>query len=881
MDNAPTPAPPAAAPAMIPWSPALAATLANAGPPPGFGPPMETNSADRVGAFNPRSILRSIRRHLVAVLLLWLVGGGLLGGAAYVAVKPTFDVAAVVEVAPPAPGVFVTSNSGLDQEMYIQNQVALASNTRVFTAALAKRNDLAGLPSLRDADDFVERMRKIIKVIRDPKNSLISIGMTSADPAEAAEIVNAVVDAYLQNAEQWVDQETRRAIDRYKEMIKARELEVQARRKEIEGIATQLQGGADLDLVKDQNKLTIEQIRRLTDQKFLIELELRKAETYLKALEQRRDQDADPPDPNSVASASGGLAGGRGVATGPNPGLASDSKFNAIQEEVLMHPMVARLAAELDRARERYDKAARRARDPRNDPSTRLAREALDDLAEQYRRQVQLVGGRLAKRGYGDDEEGDNLERELFRAQVAVNQLKTSLELFETKLSEVKIDSENTGDNKTKLYFAQLEYEQAKREADAIRNQLNQLTFKAESPLPINVRSYASEVGNPRTNHRSRVLAAVPLLWGLVVVAGFVLWDARAGRVADPEEFAERTGLEVLGVVPRVPGLGQGAAPLGLPDADNLTPRLRRRLDEFAQSLDHLRVVLCQSQRLGQSGAAAYSYVGYDPSLGGGLPTGKRCVLITSAISGEGKTTVAAHLAARCASAGLRTLVIDADLRRPSLTALLGLTDAPGLTDLLSQDPLDPHADGARPRPVTIEECLRVVEPMGPGMGGHVALPSGPHQGDPGRMVQQPRLGEILGQLRDRFDIVLVDAPPLLPVPDALVVARWTQGVLLAVRHEASRHPQVERARRKLDAVRVPILGAVVNAVARNRDAESGYGSRYGGYGYGYGYGSEDIANPKPEAEPPKPEAGAAPAGGRSRRAQAGSGDGSHGSHAI
>src|SRR5205823_13117786 len=106
--------------------------------------------------------------------------------------------------------------------------------------------------------------------------------------------------------------------------------------------------------------------------------------------------------------------------------------------------------------------------------------------------------------------------------------------------------------------------------------------------------------------------------------------------------------------------------------------------------------------------------------------------------------------------------------------------------------------------------------------GGFHLMPAGTGGQDPSRLLQSDRLGHLLGQLRATFDVVIVDAPPVLAVPDALLLGRWTDGAVLAVRHDASRFPLVERANRRLAAIGVPVFGAVVNGC---RTVESGYGA--------------------------------------------------------
>jgi capsular exopolysaccharide synthesis family protein len=192
-------------------------------------------------------------------------------------------------------------------------------------------------------------------------------------------------------------------------------------------------------------------------------------------------------------------------------------------------------------------------------------------------------------------------------------------------------------------------------------------------------------------------------------------------------------------------------------------------------------------------------------------------VLITSACGSEGKTTLAAQLAERCVNANMMTLLIDADLRNPTLSRMLDASENPGLINVLRGE-----ADA--------EDVIMVIGDA----GGFHLLPAGNPRMDPSRLLQSERLGKLLAQARESFDMIIVDAPPVLPVPDALTIGRWTDGAVLAVRYDTSRFPLVERAYRRLSRVGVSVIGAVVNGV---RSMESSYGGYYA-YGYGSNYGS-------------------------------------------
>ncbi|MDR3622626.1 MAG: CpsD/CapB family tyrosine-protein kinase, partial [Paludisphaera borealis] len=223
------------------------------------------------------------------------------------------------------------------------------------------------------------------------------------------------------------------------------------------------------------------------------------------------------------------------------------------------------------------------------------------------------------------------------------------------------------------------------------------------------------------------------------------------------------------------------------------------QIDRFIQRLDHLRFAVC----------------GDHPEVGLG-----RCVLITSAIGGEGKTTLAAQLAARCGHAGHSTLLIDADLRRGSLCALLDIPEGLGLSDVLKEE-------------ANVEDVAIPVQG-----GTFHLLCAGTPVADTSRLFQGRNFGMMIARLRQMYDLIIIDSPPVLPVPDGLIMGRWTDGAVLASRFDISRAPQVERARRQLSNAGIPVLGTVINGM-KSSDAY------YGRYSYSRGrsgYGEPDAS---------------------------------------
>lgn len=187
-----------------------------------------------------------------------------------------------------------------------------------------------------------------------------------------------------------------------------------------------------------------------------------------------------------------------------------------------------------------------------------------------------------------------------------------------------------------------------------------------------------------------------------------------------------------------------------------------------------------------------------------------RSFVITSPVPGEGKTSTAVNLAIALAQTGKRVLVVDGDLRRPQIANLLGVEGAVGLTTVLVGRS-------------TLEESIQVHRAS----GVHV-LASGPVPPNPSEILQSHSTRELLGKLRVMFDVVLIDAPPLLPVADAAIMGTEADGVIMVVRHGRTTRDQLRQAGQRLNAVGARLFGAVVNMTPRRG---KGY---YDDYGYGY-----------------------------------------------
>jgi capsular exopolysaccharide synthesis family protein len=202
----------------------------------------------------------------------------------------------------------------------------------------------------------------------------------------------------------------------------------------------------------------------------------------------------------------------------------------------------------------------------------------------------------------------------------------------------------------------------------------------------------------------------------------------------------------------------------------------------------------------------------------------RELLAITSSEPSDGKTTVVSNLGVAYAQAGKRTLLIDADMRRPGLSRFFEMRGLRGLSDLLrGRESLDAFA----------RRCVQSTE-----VELLYVIPSGAKPSNPSELLSGARLGELLHWALEHYDQVLIDCPPAMAGPDASIVASHADGLLLVVTPHKNRRRVVARAAADLRAMASPLIGVVANQV----DASSGHGYYGYGYGYGYGeaYGSED-----------------------------------------
>lgn len=308
-------------------------------------------------------------------------------------------------------------------------------------------------------------------------------------------------------------------------------------------------------------------------------------------------------------------------------------------------------------------------------------------------------------------------------------------------------------------------------ETMTVSGQSSQATIVRIVPVELATQTPSSPV-SPDWTRNLIIGLALGLMAGLGVVVARQSLDRRIQQAADAEEAADAS---TLGIIPRADELA-------------VTGGLEHNTGAAAEALRQLRTNV--------------RFVSVDDPA--------RCIVMTSSVEGEGKSTIARQLASILAESGQSTILVDADLRRPVQAGQFGLDGLSGLTEVLAGS-------------LHLEDAL-----VQTGIENLLLLPAGRIPPNPSELVGSGRMESLLARLK-KTHMVIVDAPPLLQVTDAVLLTTAADGAVLVVQQGKTRIDQVALASRKLAQVEGSLLGLVLNMVPE-RDL--------GAAAYGYGYGS-------------------------------------------
>jgi capsular exopolysaccharide synthesis family protein len=626
-----------------------------------------------------------------------------------------------------------TENSQ-DTAMYQRTQALLIKSRPVILAAL-KEGSVQQLGFVQQHDDPADWVERRLKAAFAEGTDVLRLSLSGYHPVELAALVNAIKDTYLR---QVVDAERNQRLAKLTDLDKAQSAAQEKIRsqKDILIHLMDVLRTTDSQTVNHRQRLLIDEYSALTRELNSVESQVTVNETKVKTQEAELQSLKTVPVPEHLVS-----------------------------EDVERDPAVLRQRAELQAAEFLitnydgfYEGLGGSQGRTKAEQALKTAKATLKKLRDNVRPEaVDRVRHKLV----------EEQEKKLRETRDQLEVVKRQAEKLRTKVTALNQDVDRLGARSVELEMRRSEVDEAERLLKAVREERERLHIELQSSKHRVTVLQSAEVPEASDVLGQGLRAGMTGL-GMFVLGLFAVafWEYRAGRIITTEQVASDLGLRVLGAlptVPRYPPLAKSSS-----GGERLLP-----LNSLVESIDGIRAQLLADN---VSGPAS------------------RVLMIISATASEGKTMLASQLATSIARAGRRTLLLDCDLRRPSLGPLFDIGVTPGLSEVLRGE-------------VELADSIQPVR----GPRNLFILPAGKPDRQAIQALARQEMRTLLEKLRDQFEFVIIDSCPVLPVADALSISRLADGLLVSIRPAVSQVRQVTAACDRLQSLGVRMLGAVVN----------------------------------------------------------------------
>jgi len=587
-------------------------------------------------------------------------------------------------------------------------------------------------------DNLLIYLKKELDVAIGKKDDIISVSFDSPYPAEAAQIVNAVVDSY-------VEYHTTSTRSTASEVLKILQKEKIQRDKELSDSFTRL-----LEFTRENGVVSLEKSDAHIVFKRLTRLSSALTDAQLETINAKADYEAIL----SMADESENIK--QFAMAQPTVGV----RVFVTDIETQLRTELREIEVELNNVRYHCTE---------DHPST----QALLGKITEIKRQLNDESKSFA------DAYMEVMRLKWTTAKQREAELQTSFDAQQQAALDLSVKA-------AEYYMIESNLKRTEKLCDILNDRIKELNVTEEAGgLNISILEVARPEDKPSEPQKAKLMA-LALALGLMFGSGFAfLREWLDYRLRSADEISAILGVPVLGTVPRMPK--------------------RQSVVERGQKV-----------RIESKSIAAEAYRTIRTTVFFGVPKGKaKTILVTSPASGDGKTSLVSNLAITMAQAGQKTLILDADFRKPMQHNIFEIDNEKGLSSLLAGN-------------ITLDEA---VQP-GPVQGLDLML-CGPEVPNPCEILNSDAFIEILKKLSERYDRVIVDSPPVRPVADSQILAAICDITLLVLRAEKSTRRLSQQARDDLLSVGAHIFGVIVNDVSR-KHSRYGYYTGYGYYGYGH-----------------------------------------------
>ncbi|HLN27743.1 MAG TPA: polysaccharide biosynthesis tyrosine autokinase [Gemmataceae bacterium] len=689
------------------------------------------------------TILKALKRRWLLAATLGIVAAAAAAAAAWFLIPPRYSAQAFVYL-PARPKFILAGERGNAENQTVtfqKSQAALLKDTTVLEAALTKGR-ANEVPLLHDRANPVEWLEKELIVDFPASPEYMRVTLYGDRPQDLLAIVNAVLDAYIDAAKQNEENEREKRLTSLRDLGNSYWLTLRSKRTAYDALRQTLGTGDPFVLAVNQQFLH-ERLNARQKEWMMAQSDLAKAKIALDADESTLKANVDPIPPEGL-----------------------------IEAILNTEPINKAYVLELAQKEKSYQEAASRWSDGEKNPRMLVLKEEIEALkrtiAVHHDQSRPAVVAKVQARMRSDAKDKMAiLQKSMEKDQAYVKSLENEVNDLSKKVKAEKgsdLDLESQKDEVT----------QTSATYRRIRDQ--QELLELEKNAPPRVPPEKARIHQALAQQRQVIFASMAGIGAFALVLGLVGYlEFQTRRINHSDDVVYGLGWRLVGALPALPDRGMGRFGRG-------------RIDDkywhsiLTESVDATRTMLLHAAKT----------------------EGVRTVMVTSAVAGEGKTSLSCHLATSLARGGRKTLLIDCDLRSPAAHRLFELSAVPGFSEVLRGE-------------VNLTDVIHATPASNLWL-----IPAGRCDAQTLQSLAQDAIAPILEQLKQQYDFIVIDSSPVLPVVDALVIGQNVDVVIFSLLRDVSRIPNVYAAYQRLATLGIRMLGAVVNGVLKDA-----YGASY------------------------------------------------------